>query len=69
MISRLFLDHPRSVDETYVQHMAFAAGFAARLFAAAFAAAVHAVLPFCFEKTASRIVAELYVRTHNRGAR
>lgn len=69
MISRLFLDHPRSVDETYFEHMAFAAWFATRLFAAAFAATVHAVLPFCFEKTASRIVADLYVRTHNRGAK
>ena len=27
-----------------------------------------ALLPFLFEKTASRIVARLYARTHNRGA-
>ena len=65
VISRLFIEHPRSVEETYFQHMAFAAWFASRLFAAA---AVHALIPGCFEKTASRIVAELYERTHNRGA-
>jgi hypothetical protein len=67
MISRLFLAHPASVGETYFEHMAFAGWFAARLAAAAFAAAVHAVLPFCFERTASGIIAELYERTHNRG--
>ena len=67
MISKLFLSHPRSVGETYLQHMAFAGWFAAKLGCAAFAAAVHAVLPWCFEKTASRIIAELYARTNNRG--
>ena len=67
MISRLFLDHPRSVDETYLQHMAFAAWFATRLTAAAGAALIHALVPGCFETTASRTVAELFERTHNRG--
>ena len=63
----LFLDHPRSVDESYLQHMVFAAGFSGRLFLAALAALVHAVLPFMFEKTASRMIAGMYARTHNRG--
>ena len=67
MITRLFLSHPQSVDETYTEHAAFAFGFSMRLFAAAGAALVHAILPFAFEKTASRIVGELYARTHNRG--
>ncbi|MEO1677271.1 MAG: DUF6356 family protein [Pseudomonadota bacterium] len=65
---RLFTQHPGSVDETYAEHAAFAARFSAKLFVAAGAAAVHAVLPFLFEKTASRITAELYHQTHNRGA-
>ena len=43
--------------------MAFAAWFASRLFMAGGAALVHAVLPFMFETTASRIVRELYERT------
>lgn len=68
MISRLFFDHPQSVDETYFEHMAFAATFSTKLLAAAGAAAVHAVIPCCFEKTASTIIADLYHRTHNRGA-
>lgn len=67
MIRRLFLDHPQSVDESYFEHMAFAGRFSLVLFGAAFAALVHAVLPFAFERTASRKVAELYARTHNRG--
>ena len=67
MIARLFLEHPSSVDETYAQHARFAAGFSLRLFAAGCAALVHAVIPCLFEKTASRMVADLYARTHNRG--
>ena len=67
-IAKLFIDHPASVDETYLGHMAFAAWFAGKLLLAATAAIVHAFLPFLFETTASRIVRELAERTHNRGA-
>lgn len=67
MIDRVFLNHPRSVEETYTEHAVFAGGFALKLFAAACAAAVHAVVPCLFEKTASRMIAQMYARTHNRG--
>lgn len=67
MIARLFTDHPQSVDETYLEHAAFAARFSGWLLLAGLAAAVHAVLPFLFEKTASRITTRLYDRIHNRG--
>ncbi len=63
----LFITHPQSVDESYVEHMAFAGRFSAVLFLAAGAALVHALLPFLFETTASRMIAQLYERTHNRG--
>jgi hypothetical protein len=66
-LARLFTAHPDSVDETYFGHMAFAAWFASRLFAAGLAALIHAFLPFLFETTASRIIRELYERTHKRG--
>ncbi|WP_343312700.1 DUF6356 family protein [Brucella sp. BE17] len=66
-ISRLFTEHPASVDETYFEHMLFAGRFSLKLFLAAFAALIHAILPFLFEKTASGMVRELYERTHNRG--
>ena len=64
-LAKLFTDHPASVDETYFGHMAFAAWFASRLFMAGGAALIHAFLPFLFETTASRIMRELYERTHN----
>lgn len=65
-LAKLFTEHPASVDETYFGHMAFASWFASRLFMAGGAALVHAVLPFMFETTASRIVRELYERTSKR---
>lgn len=68
MISRIFLDHPAKVDETFFEHIAFAAKFAGKLFLAGGAALVHAFIPCLFEKTASKIIAELYAKTHNRGA-
>jgi len=67
MMDKVFLEHPRSVDESYLQHARFAAGFSAALFSAALAAAVHAIVPCLFEKTASRKIALMYARTHNRG--
>ena len=65
-IARLFTAHPQSVDETYFEHLKFAGTFSAKLFAAGFCALVHAVLPFTFEKTASRMINELHHRMHNR---
>ncbi|MBV1863536.1 MAG: hypothetical protein KUG74_03785 [Rhodobacteraceae bacterium] len=67
MINRLFLDHPATVEETYTQHFMFALGFSASLFFAAFAALLHAFIPAACEKTASRSIAKLYAKTHNRG--
>ncbi len=67
MMNRIFLDHPRSVDESYLEHMAFAGKFSFRLFGAAFCALIHAIIPCAFEKTASRMIAEMYAKTHNRG--
>jgi len=68
-LAKIFTSHPAKVGETYFGHMAFAAWFSSRLMMAAGAALVHAFLPFLFETTASRIVRELYERTHNRGTR
>ena len=65
-MARLFLDHPASVDETYFEHMRFAGWFAGTLLVAALAAAVHAVLPFLFERTASSAINRMHHRIHNR---
>lgn len=67
MIRKFFISHPASVGESYFEHARFAAWFSGQLFAAAFAALVHALLPGLFERTASNIIRRLYERTHNRG--
>ncbi|GGC17286.1 hypothetical protein GCM10011363_37210 [Marivita lacus] len=63
---RGFIDHPASVNETYLQHAGFAFGFSARLFLAACAALVHAVIPPLFETTASRMIRKLHARIEAR---
>lgn len=67
LFQRIFIAHPRSVDETYMQHMRFAGSFAGRLFLAASAATVHAVLPCFFEKTASTIIKDIHADLIGRG--
>ena len=66
MFGRLFMDHPRSVDESYFEHLLFAGGFALRLLGAGLAALVHALIPCLFEKTASNMIAKMYAKTSNR---
>lgn len=63
---RAFVDHPASVDETYFEHMRFAAGFGLTLIAAGGAALVHAIIPPFFETTASRLIAKLHARMEAR---
>lgn len=67
MISRVFLAHPASVDESFFEHMWFALRFAGLLFVAAGAALLHAIVPCMFEKTASGIIEKLHHRMNNRG--
>ena len=50
-----FTQHPASVGETYLEHLRFAAWFGAKMTSGGVAALVHAVFPFCFVTTASRI--------------
>ena len=63
----LFLDHPASVDESYIEHMRFAGRMSGWLIVAGLAAAVHAIVPALCESTASRIVSRLHDRMQNRG--
>ena len=68
MLRKLFMDHPASVDESYVEHMWFAIGFAGLLFAAGLAALVQAVIPGLCKTTASRLIRKMYARIEYRGA-
>lgn len=66
-IAKRFTSHPATVDETYAEHARFAARFSGKLLLAGGAALVHAVLPFCFEKTAGNMIRELHGEIANRG--
>jgi hypothetical protein len=67
-MSNPFTAHPASVGETYGQHFRFALAFGTRMTLGGFAAAIHAVLPFLFITTASRMLEELNsMRDRNAG--
>jgi hypothetical protein len=57
---RLFTEHPHSVGETYGEHFLVALGFGVRMSAAGIACIVHALFPFLFTRTGSRVIAELH---------
>lgn len=67
-LDRLFLAHPRTVEESYFEHMRFAIGFSARLIGAGVAALVHALIPCLFETTASRMIKTMHARIVSRSA-
>ncbi len=56
----LFLAHPRTVGESYVEHGFFALRIAARMAQAAGAALVHAVIPGLCQTTASDIILDMH---------
>lgn len=62
MIGKLFVAHPRSVGETYFQHLAHAASFGFALIAAGLACLVHALVPALCVRTGSRAVTALHDR-------
>ncbi len=61
-LTELFTDHPKSVNETYMEHMHMSSSFGGWLLLAAACAFLHAIFPFLFEKTASGIIGKLYGR-------
>jgi hypothetical protein len=62
MIDRLFRDHPASVNETYLEHMAVAGSFGWAMLKASCACFVHALVPGLCERTGSRIITQLHGR-------
>ena len=69
MLTRLFLEHPRAVDESYLEHAGFAAGMGLKLAGMAAMAFVHALLPCCFKTSVSRRIAALHAVTGPRNQR
>lgn len=62
MIKALFTEHPASVGESYGEHLVTASGFSARMFLGGIACLLHALLPFLFVNTGSRVITELHDR-------
>ena len=62
MLRRLFLDHPKSVGETYGQHLRFAGRFGLTMIGGGIAAIVHGLVPAAFSTTGSRALARLNAR-------
>jgi hypothetical protein len=60
MLDRWFLAHPRSINESYLEHQACALKFSFSLIKAGLACFVHALVPGLFERTASGMVAKLH---------
>ena len=56
---RAFLDHPRSLGESYWQHQKRALGFGTAMVAGGIACVIHAFVPALFERTASTTVLRL----------
>lgn len=59
-LDRYFLAHPRSVNESYLEHAGVALRASMVLFGAALAAFVHAFVPGLFVTTASSTIKTLH---------
>ncbi len=62
MFKKLFINHPKSVNETYIQHFFTAMSFSMKLFKAAIACFIHALVPGLCIKTGSKAITELHVK-------
>ena len=62
LIQRLFREHPKSVGESYLEHLFQASYFGVRMLAAGLACLVHAVLPFLFKTTGRTVISELHTK-------
>ena len=66
MFRRLFLSHPATVGESYLQHQRVALSFALPLLGAGLAAMAHAIVPGLCETTAGDAIRKLHARLEKR---
>jgi len=59
-LHKAFTDHPRSVGETYFEHLVHASGFGVRMVLGGLACVLHGLLPFLFVKTGSKQIETLH---------
>ena len=62
MIKRYFTGHPRSVGESYGEHLQTAAGFGMTMIIAGMACLIHAIIPGLFITTGSNAIGRLHDR-------
>jgi hypothetical protein len=55
-LTRPFKEHPDAVGETYVEHAGVASRMGTVMIAAGFACLLHAVFPFLFKRTGSKMI-------------
>ena len=60
MFARLFVDHPRAVNESYFEHMAAALGVAGRLAVASAKCVVHGFVPGLCKTSGSDAILKLH---------
>lgn len=60
MIDRIFLAHPRSVDESYGEHFGVASRFGVAMIIGGFASLLHAFVPSVCETSGSDTVKRLH---------
>jgi hypothetical protein len=59
VIDKLFLEHPKSVGESYFEHLFMASCFSGRMLLGAAACFIHALVPGLCVKTGSNTIREL----------
>jgi hypothetical protein len=70
MLSKLFLDHPADLGETYAEHAREASSYGFTMIAAGVACLVHAAVPALFKSTGSQTIRTLNDRlVRKRGAK
>jgi hypothetical protein len=62
LIRSIFIEHPASVDETYLQHFMSALGFGTKMIVAGVACVVHGLLPALFVTRGSDTICALHER-------
>jgi len=61
-MKNIFTEHPKSVGESYFQHLVFAFGVGIKLILWGFIAITHALLPFTFKTYVSGQINKLYLK-------
>ena len=62
LLRSLFVEHPASVDETYLEHLISAVGFGTKMIVAGVACMVHGLFPAVFVTRGSDAICALHER-------